>query len=134
MTYTAKTKTWQLTVVSGGVNYYGLLEYTYSSGAWTLTPTDNVYTPITISVITDGYTHLLSEARRTLAEEILLTGGAIEGDLTDRIGYMNDTVNIDFKDAVPAVVWTIGELTEPEHYQAIKALIIKYLNDLTNVI
>jgi hypothetical protein len=133
MAFAKKEKSWQLSVSSGGADYYGLLLYTYSSNTWTLTPTDNVYTPITISLITAGYTHLLAQARTIIAGEVLGVSPTYESDLTDRLGYMNDTVEIQFFDAVPAVVWTISELVEPEHFQAIKALITKYLNDLTNI-
>ena len=120
MAFIEKEKSWQLSVSSGGTTYYGLLLYTYSSNTWTLTPTDNVYTPITISLVTDGYTHLLAQARTIIAGEVLGASPTYEQDLTDRLGYMGDTVSIDFSSAVPAVVWSISESSEPEHFQAIK--------------
>ena len=134
MAYVSKIKTFQLAVNAGGVLRYGLLTYDYTSGLSTLQPTDAAYTPISLTTIDGTYTLLWAEAKKVLAAEILGVSNTAEQDLVDRIGYIDDTVSIDFIDAGAAVVWNIAELVEPEHFQAIKALIKQYLNDLSNIV
>ena len=127
-----KVKTWQMEVVVNGISYYGLLTYEYSSGTYTVEQTDSSYVPVPTSSISDGLVELMAEAKVTIATEIESANLTTETDLQDRLGYVGETVEIQFINAVPATVWTISESVEPHHYQAIKALIEQYLNQLSN--
>jgi len=128
MPFIADTKTWKL---SSG-NTYGILKYNYSSGLWSLIVTDNTFTPIVITSVTEGLLALLSEARVILASEIASASPTFEQDILDRVLFIDDTTRIDFIDADAVTVWNITELIEPEHFQAIKALIKEYLNNISN--
>lgn len=130
MAYTANKKTWNLSTGSA----YGILTYDYGTGDATLTPADSLYQPIELTVIDGSYVQLWAEAKRVIAGEILDSDPTAEQDLVDRIGYLDQTVKITFTNASPATVWEVSESVEPEHYQAIRALIMRYLNDLSNVV